>query len=322
MIEFKGFPSIENLHNYIYNFKKRFDYIGKEEDGVTPIYKNTRPYPILEYTGKIKLHGTSACIAKIGEEVFFQKRSQVLGSLDDNNGFKSKMILNGDYSFLFDNYDFKESCYIYGEWCGKGIQKKVASSQVEKFFCIFAVLCDGEFVDTKNVNYPEKHIYNVSQIPDWKIIIDFNNPELAEEKINEYINQVEKEDPFMKEVFNIAGLGEGIVYYLNNKPQFKTKGEEHRISGSKENKTIQADIPMYTETITFVESVVTQARVSQAFSTLELDIRNKNNYGKIIKWLLEDILKEEMPTIIENKFSIETIKKYVPKTTIKIINEL
>lgn len=314
---FKAFPSIGSLPNYLYTFKHNWDWKGKDEEG-NIVRINSETYPVLEFTGKIKLHGTNACIAKVGDEIFYQKRSSTLDGLADNAGFKNKMLLNGDYTFLFDNYDFQKSCYIYGEWCGIGVQNNVACSQVEKFFCIFAVVCDGEYVDIKNVNYPDKHIYNVSMISHWKITIDLNNPELCEELINKYVDEVEIQDPFMKQIFNVSGIGEGIVWYLDHKPEFKTKGEKHKISGNKDEK-IKVAIPMFDKTITFLKSVITEVRINQACTELNTNKTDCKSYGNIMKWIINDIIKEEMPTIIENQFSLDVIKTQSTKIIIKLL---
>lgn len=46
--------------------------------------------------------------------------------------------------------------------------------------------------------------------------LDFSNLEVLQSKvdiINELVEQIDKEDPFVKEHFGISGTGEGLVWY-------------------------------------------------------------------------------------------------------------
>ena len=314
---FKSYESIDSLSNHVYKLKKIHDYKGQNEEG-NPIYQHTTPYPVIKYTGKVKLHGTNACISIIDGVVSFQKRSAILEGKADNAGFKAHF--RGKENQLKELYKhLGNEVYIFGEWCGYSVQKNVACSQVEKFFCIFSVFAGGKYHDIEDVSIPELRIFNINSGKTYEVEIDMGNPELSEDYINNATNETEKECSFTKNVFGISGIGEGVVWYNDNIPCFKTKGLLHKISG-KESR-IKVEIPMFQESVDFVNSVVTTARVEQCLTELNLS-PIKSNYGKIIPWVIGDILKEELITIDSNGFSLEVIKGKIPSCVIRILEKL
>ena len=66
----------------------------------------------------------------------------------------------------------------------------------------------------------------------YTIDIDFNHPELSQNKIVEYTLEVEEECPVAKE-FGFSGIGEGIVFSYSDDEHsytFKSKGIKHQKS--------------------------------------------------------------------------------------------
>ena len=98
-----------------------------------------------KYASKIKLHGTNAAVyIGINNEIIPQKRSSFLLEGEDNCGFAAWVKDNETYfksirSFIKNNKLLRnEVLVIHGEWFGKGIQKNVACSCIDKK--AFAVL--------------------------------------------------------------------------------------------------------------------------------------------------------------------------------------
>lgn len=119
----KTFTDIGQFRNVVRDVRSSHDYNGKDENGDT-IYAHTSPYPVLRFRGTVKLHGTNSGIAKYSDGRYeFQSRERILAIDDDNAGFMNEM-LKKDYQSLFNYIKFNDSCVIYGEWCGQGIQKK------------------------------------------------------------------------------------------------------------------------------------------------------------------------------------------------------
>lgn len=315
---FQKYNSIPNLHNYIFEFKQRFDYKGKNEKDEN-IYENTEPYPTLTFQSKVKLHGSNTCILRVAGDTnnYFQKRTTGINIKDDLDGFV-RIMSQFNLDDLFSQFDYKESCYVYGEWCGKGIQKGVALNKLDsKIFVIFTVVVDGKIVET-NYTCPENLIYNTNQVPTINLTIDFNKPEDSEDEINRVVDECEKECPFVKTVFGLSGIGEGYVWYLDGKPAFKTKGAKHQIV-VKDNKTSTiTQIPNYKEAVDFVRTVVNQNRLEQS-KAMTGKAFTKENIKFHIDWMTTDIIKEEMNTIIQNQLDVPTVSSLIGRATAQLV---
>jgi len=299
----KKYPSIEQFRNVIRTVKSQHDFQGKDDDG-SPIYKHLSPYPTLTFKGTIKLHGTNAGIVKTKEGITFQSRERELTLTSDNAGFALAMS-NKNLDKLFSGIRFEDYAAIYGEWCGGNIQKGVAITGLPKMFVIFGLLIDDvwcEFRDRDN----EQGIYNICQFPTYEIDIDFNNPELAQNKLIDLTIAVEEQCPVGK-YFGVEGIGEGIVFTCITDPtlKFKSKGEKH--SSSKVKVLNSVDTEEVESIKEFVEYAVTDNRLNQALEHLKSDgiELHQKNTGDFIRWVVSDIIKEENDTIINNQINIK-----------------
>jgi len=196
----KPFTDIGQFREVIRSVKSHHDYQGKDENG-DAIYGHSTPYPTLRFRGTVKLHGTNSSIILDKNGLYtFQSRERELSLTQDNARFMALMSAK-PYQKLFDGIEFNEWCGIYGEWCGEGIQKSVAVSQLPKMFVIFAVRIDGIYQDMekfKHLKIEDEGIYNIMQFPYWDIDIDFNYPELAQNKLVDITMEIEKECPVGK----------------------------------------------------------------------------------------------------------------------------
>ena len=165
------FGSIEQFRNIIRELRFNHDYVGKDELDA-PIYQHTTPYPTLVFNGTVKLHGTNAGIVKYKDRIEFQSRENVLSLQKDNAQFMLNMS-NKNLDFLFEGIEFEDHIAVFGEWCGQGIQKGVAVSQLPRMFVIFGCNIDGIWVDCDRYDN-EQQIYNIIQFPQYQVEIDFN----------------------------------------------------------------------------------------------------------------------------------------------------
>jgi tRNA-binding EMAP/Myf-like protein len=119
-----GWPSIELLHHV--------------RAGVRSIaeLQNT-PAPRVTYRAKVKLDGTNAGVQVHPDgRVLAQSRSQVLDAGNDNMGFGGWVAQSAGY---FAELKREQLLVVFGEWCGQGIQKRAAISQIgRKVFVVFA----------------------------------------------------------------------------------------------------------------------------------------------------------------------------------------
>jgi hypothetical protein len=164
---------------------------------------------------------------------------------------------------------------IYGEFAGGNIQKGVGITNLPKSFFIFGVKVspfpiEGEdkprtayWVDYTDLGNSEVRIYNIDDFPTYSLEIDFNYPELVQNKLSELTLAVEEECPVAK-AFGFSGVGEGIVWSCEYKGvvhRFKVKGERH--SSSKVKTLASVDVEKINSIKEFVDYAVTESRFSQ-----------------------------------------------------------
>lgn len=293
------FPSIEQFRNVIRDVRTNHDYQGKDEQD-SPIYLHSSPYPILDFIGTVKLHGTNAAIVKYKDRIEFQSRERVLSLASDNAGFMLNMA-GKELDFLFDKLEFEDHIAVYGEWCGQGIQAGVSISQVPKMFVIFAWKIDGEWTNIQRFD-PEQSIYDIAAFPTFHIEIDFNSPESVQNRLIELTEIVEKECPVGKH-FGVSGIGEGIVWAtLDRRYIFKVKGEKH--SSSKVKTLAEVDVELIASLNEFVDYALTESRLQQGLVKLRemgKEVSQKST-GDYLRWIVGDIMKEEEDTIVKNGF--------------------
>lgn len=320
------YPSIGQFKNLIYNVSNKTCYIGKDENG-EPMYDTLKIKPKLKFVGTTKLHGTNAGVILDfrNNQVYYQSREHVISPIKDNNGFALYMsaIQNEFIAFIKHYFNCENKIVaVYGEWCGKSIQKGVAISQLPRMFVIFDVAYidpetgkkeyfPWEIIKTLE-NNPETRIFNIYSFPYWTIDIDFQYPELSQNKLVEITTEVENECPVAHQL-GVDGIGEGVVWKCTT-PGFedsgfwmKVKGEKH--SSSKTKGIIALNTEEVENTKEFVENTVTESRCIQSLSKLKevgksLDRSSLRDY---LKWIVTDIHKEEMDVIIKNNIDVKKL---------------
>lgn len=300
------YPSIEQFRNIIRELRFNHDYKGKDELD-QPIYQHTEPYPTLVFNGTVKLHGTNASIVKYKDRIEFQSRENVLSLQKDNAQFMLNMS-NKNLDFLFEGIEFEDHIAVFGEWCGQGIQKGVAVSQLPRMFVIFGCNVDGVWIDFDRHDN-EQQIYNIKQFPQYQVEVDFNNPELIQNKLVELTLEVENECPVGKH-FGISDVGEGIVFtaFHNDKRYcFKSKGEKHSASNIKTIASV--DVDQINSINEFVDYVLADSRLNQGLDKLKemgLEISQKST-GDYLRWIVNDVIKEEQDTIVQNQLDVKKL---------------
>lgn len=307
------YPSIEQFRNVVKKVRESHDYQGKDENG-SPIYRHISDYPTLKFIGTVKLHGTNSAVVQYSDgHIEYQSRERVLTLEEDNAGFMAYME-QVPKSYLFSFFEPKEYVAIYGEWCGGNIQKGVAINGLEKMFVIFGVKVDREWVDfpIELLGDVEHRIYNVNQFKTFEIDIDFNCPELSQNKLIDMTIGVEEKCP-VGAYFGRDGIGEGIVFTCatNQNLKFKSKGEKH--SASKVKVLNQVNTEAFEAINDFVEMAVSENRLEQGLTcmkenNIEVDIKNT---GMFLSWIVGDVLKEESDTIANNSLDESKIKKAI-----------
>lgn len=318
------YPFIEQYRNLIHTVKHAVQFIGVDENG-DAIY-NSDSLPTLNFIGTVKKHGTNAAIVISEGEIYFQSHHNIITPIKDNAGFALAMSKKQKeiYNWFTNSYLYsKDNTYIiYGEWCGGNIQAGVGLSQCEKMFVIFDILIiyksgvkvwSNPFTVRDFVNIPLK-MYNSYQFPTYRITIDFNHPELSQNKLIELTTEVEARCP-VAAAFGKNGIGEGVVWvcvnlgYDDPKFRMKVKGEKH--SSSKVKTLAEVDIEAVNSINDFAEKTVTESRLWQGIEQLKQDQKplTKASLGDFIRWIYNDIMKEEMDTILANNLDPQKLGK-------------
>lgn len=207
MPEFKAFPSIEQFHNLVKAAEKWPDFYPDE----------------VVYRAKVKLHGTNAAIGVHNGEAFAQSRNNIV--TEGHFGFAEFVKQKADKFKKFPD------CYIYGEWVGPGIQKKVACNQLpSKRYCIFAIYVDPYYyVEPESIRQflsdnmgmsplevLNEHIHVIDWAPMDSDVVFYRDKAKCQEFVTRqepFVQAVDVLDPWMKTEFDIEGIGEGLVYY-------------------------------------------------------------------------------------------------------------
>jgi len=157
----------------------------------------------------------------------------------------------------------------------------------------------------RNLSSPENRIYNIEDYKIYSIDIDFNNPQLVQNKIIEMTLEVEEECPVGKE-FGHIGIGEGIVFtHLTEDGKryaFKSKGEKHS-KASKVTTLKPVDDVKLNNIINVVNKVCVDWRMEQmldkTFDLMNGGTIDIKRMGDFIRNVIQDIMKEEMDVIAE-----------------------
>ncbi len=329
-------PDIEGFHNVVRNLKAMRD-LG---EGFT--------LPKVTYRAKIKLHGTNAAVQVSPEgDVFAQSRTSVITKENDNAGFARWVDENVE--FFKELSDGERTLTFFGEWCGKDIQKNTAINQIDKrIFAIFALqigevtgeqMIQAEPVVITDWLWPRFSGSSTKQddifVLPWynsrqEFVLDYGDKDgIAKvvEEINGIIAEVEAVDPWVKETFNVEGLGEGLVFYPNERDGkfvdmrddysdlfFKAKGEKHKVVKQKEAVQINPEVAKSIDE--FVELFVTPARLDQAVTAACDGKYDMKLSGSFLKWINTDIKKESVAELEASKMDWKQVAKAVSSAAI------
>ena len=332
---FIPWPEIEGFHNI-----RKF--VRADPNEWFRVKETLNGTSTVSYKAKVKLHGTNAAVQiRMDGTVSAQSRTGMITPEQDNAGFARWVKANEEawrktvavYSMFTgdEKPDHYLNVIIYGEWCGPGIQKKVALASIpKKCFAIFAMRFldkDGNPMEDNLIVEPSRlEMYKFQEVPDTYILpwyeksIDINwrqsNEELTKSttEINEWVHSVEENDPWVEATFGVKGTGEGLVFYPVSKPHtgfecfnnlcFKAKGEKH--------KNIQTAAPAQVEpekaagVDAFVALVLTEARLEQGATAIGFDLKLT---PKFIQWCLDDVQKETADEMEASELTWDDVKK-------------
>ena len=290
--------SIELLHNVVRTLTMLHE-------------EHQQSYPVVRYRAKVKLHGSNCAVQVHDEGSFAQSRTTMLSPQSDYKGFAAWVREHESYF-----RSLQPGTVVFGEWCGPGVEKGMAiSAAAGKVFAVFAVR-DGERVVYEPVALQERLLREGAPedlfVLPWEgdeIAIDYGSPPRLEEVVaalNERVDAVEREDPWVKQTFGISGLGEGLVFYPvavdDAAPRvdpeglaalmFKAKGLKHRTAGTRAAVQVKAEV--VGSVAEFVALMVGEVRLQQGLAAVCGGAVEPRSTGKFLGWVAADVRKESV----------------------------
>lgn len=289
----------------------------------------------VKYRGTVKLHGTNAGIACTPEALVAQSRTRDLAVDDDHHGFakfvaaQTEAIRDLESKIRDKNgIDPSKKLVLYGEWCGPGIEKKVAVTKLpDKQLVLFAAkVVDGEHssyldvIEPFNDTYKDASIHSVFDAGTWALEVDFSDPESRQKALDqatEWTKAVGLKCPYAAR-FGVEGPGEGIVWvpmgehWGKSDLFWKSKSDHHKVTKSDK---VKPDLdPEVLESIEkFVDFSVTENRLDQGISVLEeqglaVDIKAIPHF---LKWVGQDVKRECAVELEANNLEWKNVGKAV-----------
>lgn len=285
----------------------------------------------------IVVHNSNAGVRYnvLDDSVTPQKRTSDLGGNAGHFGFVEHVKAYEDFyrerlGDICKKYG-TDSVVVFGEWCGEGVQKSVAVSELSKRFVVFEVLdakmekyLDAE-VALQSFRDKDKNIFNIRDYPTFIITVDTRWPEIVVEKINKLVDEVEKCCPVSKAMLleekpekceeREGYLGEGIVFTSEDGLVcWKAKGEKHSKGGGK-RATVD---PIKAQNVKeFVDKVVTEDRLQQCYDTIASDhggVCTMKQIGDLMRWIFNDIMDEEGDALAHNNLSKKDVSGAIANT--------
>jgi len=327
MSKLQKFSDIEQFRNVLRNVQHKAQWTGQLDAAGDPIMNRTATLPKVKYEATTKIHGSNLSIRIEGDKVICQSRNNEISTTDDCYGFAK--FIAALPPVVIDSFKklFGDNVVIFGEWAGAGVQSGIAISQVPKFWAIFRVQTlteddeKSKWISIENVDltsFNQYRIYSIRQFGVYPIEIDFEHPADSINLINKWTLEIEAECPVGK-YFGVSGIGEGCVLapteenYQSSKYVFKSKGDKH--SNSKVKKLATVDTVKLKSIDDFIERYVDNGRCQQAYDFLKnqnVEV-NETKTGDFLRWLVNDINKEEADTITANGLTPKEINGAISK---------
>lgn len=298
--------------------------------------------------GSTKIHGSNGAILihPQSKEYRFQKRTSFISIEHDNQGMVALLEPNiiDMVKRIIDAFpNATENICVYGEICGKGVQKVVGVSELRRFFCIFHVSVDGRsvpMIDWKELRFPEYRVFNVQDygsfiIEHANLFTDLVN---VKRQVMEVTLKIEEQCPVALGIGSIKGIGEGIVwigYYPDGRKaiKFKSKGNaiwtllftllgSNSLIGTKHEKN-RGEMKNKTQNNVnvqeFTKETATTTRFDQALEYIQnrgLPLaKNGTSIQPYLHWIHADIMREYEYLLVQKNLDYhgDNIKAEVAK---------
>lgn len=342
------FTSIDKLSTTFQSIKAQSQYVGVDSNDC-PIFDESKLLPKMTYRGTVKLHGTCAAISLQGNNLVSLSKERILTPQSDNDGFaawvesKNKDVWTDIFEKVKSGIKAPVSdsvpITLFGEWCGKGIQKKAAITKCDRMFFIFAVRIGNE-VDKggkslgwvpldnfENLKNEEEKIFNSLMFENYTMELNWNHPKAVQALVEEKTRAINDTCP-VASYFGTSGVGEGVVWVpvdeeqLNNtRLWFKTKGEKHK--QNKKGKDSDIDPVVLKDIESVLDEYLVENRLERGiayFKEAGIELFPKNTRF-FIEFIANDVFKDASEHISALETDEKTIRKAITSHAGKWFNE-
>lgn len=289
---------------------------------------------VVTFGTKVKLHGSNCSIRVSFPEnsVIPQSRNCVLSLSSDFRGFAAwvlsypaawlqcaqSLIANSDTS-----PSSKHTITYFGEWAGPGVQTEPSTEAVlkisQKCFFLFGILIDDVYhSDPEFILESSPRDFSRLFVVPWvwnpleeeRLHVDFKNGDSVESamnRLNELVEEIEKQDPYIREIFGVLGTGEGVFVTpfnvelepgismgagnmtLMKKFMFKAKSKAHR---GNLNSAVEREVLVPSNVNKFVKTFVASGRCWQGVTdACEMQFE-ESKMNDFVEWILNDVKSE------------------------------
>jgi hypothetical protein len=270
---------------------------------------------VLTFEGTVKTHGTNTAVVQMGpdEPIFVQSRTRFITPETDNIGAAAfimghqptfqailgkvraahprvsvKLSVNADGSV---SMAMQQDVVLFGEFCGKGVQKGVGVSLQNTFLVLYDVVVGGQRCPhlLDGLPYGDR-IFNVNAFG--RYVIQVRKDDLDDTESDALAEAVGRDCPVAR-ALGTPGAGEGIVWRCADAPRatrlwFKSKAPPFCIA---QKQVRQKANPSIAEAAAaFAKAFATPARMRQGLDTVGYD---KASMGAFIMWVVDDVMREE-----------------------------
>jgi hypothetical protein len=345
------FPSIEKFRNML--------------EQVPRVFKGSPP-PTLTFRGTVKLHGTHADLRLLPSgAVVVQSRNRVLTVDADNDGCarffaeraqavrellaRAAALVQAEMPLwpcaCADGYSSSdeapghpegaadeapghpdEGVMIAGEFCGRGVQSKVAICRLPLMFVALAVRrgtrwpwidlgTSGTSGTTSGAGLcaglEAQGFHCIADFPTYALRVDLSSPEAALEEAQRLTLEIDRECPVALQLSGgtVRGPGEGIVWTCVERPHstrlwFKTKGPTHTAPGPPKQPPASSIPGGRPAVAALAASVVPEWRLEQGLAYLrEMGLASggtevsTKDIPAFVRWVTDDAFREERDAI-------------------------
>ena len=214
-----------------------------------------------------------------------------------------------------------EGVMIAGEFCGRGVQSKVAICRLPLMFVALAVRrgTRGPWIDLGTsgtsgglcTGLEAQGFQCIADFPTYALRVDLSSPEAALEEAQRLTLEIDRECPVALRLSGgaVRGPGEGIVWTCVERPHstrlwFKTKGPTHTAPGPPKQPPVSSIPGGRTAVAALAASVVPEWRLEQGVAYLhEMGLASGGTEVTVkdipafVRWVTDDAFREERDTI-------------------------